>query len=211
MFTCVYWSCIHFWMCVDLRDQSRNQIIIELCMKYLVPIMSKLDWLRTSAHPLNQRHPLFSWLVFAAYCCLFTGKLPRECQKDNRLKMPPPPRKKQAWLHFNSMQHLDAFGFIKLRSWVWSNTRRHADVRFFFGPTGLAKLGYVTSPSVPQLLTLNLAFSWEMSSNVSFQKNYGASPKMEKWKWQFSASTLLSWKREVWTHVFHLDRHHQGR
>lgn len=108
------------------------------------------------------------------------------------------------------MQHLDACGLRTLRPGYGAITAG-TQMCVFFWPTGLAKLGYVTSPSVPQLLTLNLAFSREMSSNVSFPTKYGASPKMEKWTWQFSASTLLSWKREVWTHFLHLDRHHQGK
>lgn len=165
MFTCVYWSCIHFWMCVDLRDQSRNQIIIALCMKYLVPIMSKLDWLRTSAHPLNQRHPLFSWLVCAAYCCLFTGKPPHECQKEKRLKTPPPPRKKQASLHFNSMQHLDAFGLRTLRPGYGAITA------FFFLAYRPPQTRRCNEPICATASYLEPGDSREMSSNVSFPKN----------------------------------------
>lgn len=97
-----------FLMCIDLRDISG-------------PYKDRLR-LRTSAHPLNQPHPLFSWLVFAAYCCLFTGKLPRECQKDNRLKTPPPPRTKNKlgctstacniWMHLALESYVPGYGAI---------------------------------------------------------------------------------------------------
>ena len=71
-----------FLMCIDLRDIS-------------CPYKDRLR-LRTSAHPLNQPHPLLSWLVFPAYCCLLTilGNPHASVRKTNRLKTPPPPRTK---------------------------------------------------------------------------------------------------------------------
>lgn len=155
-----------FLMCIDLRDIS-------------CPYKDRLR-LRTSARPLNQPHPLLSWLVFAAYCCLLTTLgTPTQVSERKAVKNASTPKNKNKlgctstacniWMHLALESYVPGYGAIPAGT----------QMRVFFGPTGLAKLGYVTSQSVPQLLTLNLAFSREMSSNVSFSTNYGASAKIE--------------------------------
>ena len=139
-------------MCVDLRDQARNQIIIALCMKYLVPIMSKAG-LTPNFSPSPE--PTSSNI----------GKPPRKCQKDNRLKTPPPPRKKQASLHFNSMQHLDAFGLRTLRPGYGAITA------FFFWAYRPPQTRRCNEPICATASYLEPGDSREMSSNVSFPKN----------------------------------------